>query len=103
MSLPRYAAKRDTSEPGIVEALKRAGFTVERLAKPVDLAVRRHWYPRGANVLLECKTPKPNGTLPERKDRAVQTAFCDAGGALKVGTPEDALTAMAVFELSITP
>lgn len=103
MSLNRYAAKRDAAEPLIVEALQRAGCTVTRLAKPVDLAVRKSWYPTGANLLMEVKTPKPNGKLPERKDRAVQNAFCDGGGAVKVGSPGEALQALHEFELQITP
>lgn len=44
MSIHRYAAKRDLSEPLIVKHLEAAGYEVHRLAKPVDLAVRRGWY-----------------------------------------------------------
>lgn len=34
MSLHRFAAKRDASEPAIVEALEAHGFTVQRLSGP---------------------------------------------------------------------
>lgn len=100
MSLNRYAAKRDISEPPIVEALEAAGYTVQRLAKPVDLAVRKAWYPRGVNFLLECKTPQGKvGTLRVRKEQVTQNAFVADGGAVKVGTPEAALEALHAFEI----
>lgn len=99
MSMHRWDAKRDASEPLIVQGLEAAGYTVQRLSKPVDLAVRKAWYPRGVNFLLECKTPKPNGALPKRKDRAAQNAFCAAGGAVRVGTPEAAIDALREFEV----
>jgi len=103
MSLQRWAAKRDTSEPAIVRALELAGFHVERLAKPVDLAVRRGWYPPGVNVLLEVKTPRGKiGTLVVRATQVAQNQFIDRGGAVKVGTPEAALAAMQIFESRIT-
>jgi hypothetical protein len=51
MSLNRYAKKRDASEPEIVSALLQCGFSVERLDRPVDLAVGF----RGKCWLVECK------------------------------------------------
>lgn len=104
MSLNRYAAKRDAAEPLIVQTLERAGFHVERMAKPVDLAVRKPWYPRGINALLEVKTPLGKiGTLRTRKTQVKQNAFIERGGAIKVGTPEAALEALRMFELLISP
>lgn len=102
MTIHRYAAKRDLSEPLIVKHLEAAGYEVHRLAKPVDLAVRKGWYPRGACLLIECKTPLPNGKLPERKDRAAQNAFCNSGGAVKVGSPGEAIQALRDFENVLT-
>jgi hypothetical protein len=66
MPLPRYAAKRDISEPEIVRALEQCGFSVERMDTPVDLLVsfRQHCW------LVECKTGK--GKL-----NANQKAFLD--------------------------
>ena len=52
MSLNRYAAKRDASEPEIVSALTQCGFSVERLDTPVDLVVGF----RGRTFLVECKS-----------------------------------------------
>lgn len=104
MSLNRFAAKRDESEKGIVSALEAAGYTVQRLAKPVDLAVRRAWYPRGVNVLLEVKTPRGKiGTLRVRKTQAAQNAFVESGGAIKIGTPEAALEALRHWETLNAP
>jgi hypothetical protein len=51
VSLNRYAKKRDASEPEIVSALLQCGFSVERLDRPVDLAVGF----RGRCWLVECK------------------------------------------------
>lgn len=100
MSLNRYAQRRDTSEKSIVDALESAGFDVQRMSKPVDLAVRRTWYPRGVNILLECKTPRGKvGTLRVFKKQVLQTRFIDRGGAIKVGTPEAALEAMHAWEV----
>lgn len=66
MSLNRYAKKRDVSEPEIVSALTRCGFSVERLDRPVDLLVG--W--RGRCFLVECKTGR-------RKLNANQRDFTD--------------------------
>jgi hypothetical protein len=64
MSLLRRNAKRDDSEPEIVEALQRAGASVQRLSgKDIpDLLIG--W--RGSTLLMECKTPQPP---PKRKRR----------------------------------
>lgn len=100
MSLHRYAAKRDTSEPGIVSALEAAGFDVERMSKPADLLVRRPWYPRGVNLVLECKTPRGKlGCLPVDTRQTAQIRFIGRGGAVTVGTPEAALDALREFEV----
>lgn len=52
MSLPRYAAKRDVSEPEIVSALEQCGFSVERMDRPVDLLIGF----RGRTWIVECKS-----------------------------------------------
>lgn len=36
MSIPKYAAKRDKSEPGIVKVLRQCGFSVELTDRPTD-------------------------------------------------------------------
>lgn len=54
--IPRYAAKRDTTEPEIIMALEQMGFHVEQISAPglPDLLISRggQWY------VAECKTGK---------------------------------------------
>ncbi len=59
MTLNRYAAKRDASEPEIVTALKGCGFSVYRIDQPVDLlvGVPGRKGPR-RTFLVECKSGK---------------------------------------------
>lgn len=52
MPMPRYAAKRDRSEPGIVKVLRMCGFCVELMDTPVDALVSF----RGRMWLVEMKT-----------------------------------------------
>jgi hypothetical protein len=52
MSLPRYKAKRDASEPAIVKALEGMGCSVWRMDTPCDLLVGF----AGKNHLAECKS-----------------------------------------------
>ena len=62
----RYAAKRDTTEPAIVDALQRFGCTVIRLSQSgvPDLLVRT---PDGCAHLVECKAPHGTRTPAQRK------------------------------------
>lgn len=67
MSIPRYAAKRDISEPEIVRVLEQVGMTVVRMDKPVDLLAGY----RGVNFLIECKTDRKRGGKNKKtKDQA---------------------------------
>ncbi len=54
MSIQRWAQRRDTTEPSIVDALTRIGVRVWRCSKPFDLLCwsgnpKRFWW-------VECKT-----------------------------------------------
>ena len=82
----RRAARRDTAEPAIVEALQAVGAHVERLHRPVDLLV--HFC--GRWMLLEVKTPKA------RKDarQVAQREFCAEFAVPYVRTPAEALRAI---------
>lgn len=93
MSRNRYAQKRDTTEPAIVEALEKAGWQVWR-ELPVDLLCFR----AGVFKTLECKTPR-NKKLDPRKDkrRVKQDAFIAATGTARVTTPEAALAAVGAI------
>lgn len=62
MTLRSYANKRDANEPEIVEALRKAGCSVVRLDKPVDLLIGY----RGVTHLAEVKTDK--GKLTKAQD-----------------------------------
>ncbi len=93
LSNKRFGAKRDISEPAIVEALEKAGYLVYK-DLPVDLLIRRPADPIGCLYALEVKTPSPSGKLPVRRDRAAQQRFMAETGTQAVGTPEAALRAM---------
>ena len=54
MSINRWDAKRDESEPAIVEALRSVGADVALLKQPVDLLIGF----RGKTYLAEVKTGK---------------------------------------------
>jgi hypothetical protein len=63
MALKRYAAKRDTNEPGIIKGLRSVGATVRTLSEKGmgDLIVGY----RGRNYLLEVKMPGEKLTTDE--------------------------------------
>jgi hypothetical protein len=87
MSLRRYAAKRDFSEPEIVKALEEVGAKVYRKL-PIDLLV----YFRGRFHCLEVKTPgEPKHSSKRCKD---QDAFIAETGTPIVKTPEEAIVAL---------
>lgn len=50
----RRAARIDDNQPEIVDALRRAGVSVEIVGKPVDLLL---WSPKNGLMLMEVKNP----------------------------------------------
>ena len=68
MSLNRHNPKRDANELEIVEALRDAGYWVERLDQPVDLLVGRRGYPHVALIEVKMK----NGKLTDDQLRFFQ-------------------------------
>lgn len=83
----RFAARRDDSEPEIIEALNKAGWKVWR-SLPVDLLL----YHPGRNQfrVLEAKSiGKPLKPKPGPQER-----FVTATGCPIVDNPEDALKAL---------
>ena len=91
MTLNRYATRRDTSEPAIIEALERVGAQVWPLDYPVDLLVRfrERWH------LLECKTRYGKATKGRKdKRQAAQWNFIETTGTPVVTTPMEALQAV---------
>lgn len=91
--MPRFAKKRDHSEPRIVEALEKAGFQVWR-ELPVDLLV---WRPDIGFQCLENKTPTKTGKRRARKDQKAQDEFVKLTGTPVVLTPEEALRALGAI------
>lgn len=95
----RHAAKRDDSEPGIIQALELAGWTVIPISDTgaPDLLCCR----RGVIKLLECKT-EGRGLTP-----AQQKTFARIQGAMVtvhvVRTPEEALYAVRAPVEGILP
>ena len=87
----RWAAQRDKAEPAVVQALRLAGWTVEKVSGPglPDLLCVR----RGVVVLLEVKSTggrmKPAQVKLHARLRAAGLAVA------VVTTPEEALDAVA--------
>lgn len=89
MSIRRQAARRDDNERPIIEALRRAGASVEQLSKRgvPDLLVG--W--RGETFLIEVKTAKGRLTADE-------SAWLESwrGQAVIVRSVEEALAVIGV-------
>ena len=66
MTMPRYAARTDSNQAEIVDALKKIGADVYVLGRPVDLLVGY----RKRNFLIEVKTEtaKPRKDQQEQRD-----------------------------------
>jgi hypothetical protein len=83
----RRAARKDSTQTEIVEGLREAGYRVEIIGKPVDLAVQlknTHW------MLMEVK--RKSGL--RRKDQDSQNSFLDETNTPVVATLEEALDAL---------
>jgi hypothetical protein len=91
MSKLRRAAKADISQPQIVSDLRKAGFDVEILGLPVDLAVRRKNWPPSLFVMIEIKTPRKNGAITLDKRQVRQVEFCRVHGVQYICTSQEAL------------
>ena len=89
-----HNAKRDASEPPIVEALEKAGWEVHR-ELPVDLLCLKRDGDRVKVKLMEVKTAKgkrnPKAVL--RKEQVKQNEFCERWAIPKPTTPMEALLA----------
>lgn len=88
MTIHRWAAKRDLSEPSIRDGLHKAGFlTWQRL--PADLLV---WHPVYGFDICECKT----GNAKTRKDQEEQLRFLAVTQAPIVNTAEQAIEVLTL-------
>jgi len=96
VSLQRYAKRRDTAEPAIIEALEQAGFDVWQRDEP-DLFVRNPSWAPGMVQLLEVKTGRGKKlTVARDKRQEAQRNFIATTGTPIVRTPLEALKAMGV-------
>jgi hypothetical protein len=87
----RWAAKRDSVEAPIIEALEKAGAHIWPLDYPVDLLVRfrETWF------LLEVKTGRgKNLTIAKDKRQEAQINFIQTTNTPIVRTPLEALRAI---------
>ncbi len=93
MSIQRWAARTDTSQQPIVNALRKAGWSVWFIGRPVDLLCWKHG--RGFQ-LLECKTARgkktPKAVIDKR--RIEQNEFIELTGVRRVCSPFEALLAL---------
>lgn len=93
MSVARFAKRTDTTQKAIVEALRKAGWMVWIIERPVDLLC---WKPSKGFHCLECKTPrgKKNPKAVIDKRQVEQIEFIEATGTRRVCTPFEALLAL---------
>ena len=94
MSIKRWDARRDLSQPGIIQAIEAAGFQVWIIGWPVDLLV---WRADKGVKLLEVKTPTRSGKRRARSDQQAQDAFIALTGTPVVKTSEEALRALGAI------
>lgn len=91
MSVKRWATKRDSVEPAIIQALEQIGAEVWALDYPVDLLVRF----QGRWHLLECKTGHGKAQKVARdKRQQAQWNFIESTGTPVVRTPVEAIRAI---------
>lgn len=109
MAKPKYAGRRDYSEPKIVEKLREAGWEVHR-ELPVDTICLKRVSPEQLRrvitqfddgsflliKLLECKTPRgkknPKAVLDKRQKEQIE--FCTRWKIDKPTEPIEALLAV---------
>lgn len=82
----RYAARADGCQTAIVKALRKAGWAVEIIGRPVDLLLAKH----GFTMVMECK----KAGKETRKDQAKQQKFMQDWPGVKAygNDPIDAVT-----------
>ena len=85
----RRAARTDSTQAAIIDALKRVGVAVEIIGKPVDLLLCC----RGETSLMECKNPERTSEDPDSRLTKAQVEFIDRwpGKIHLARTPEEAV------------
>ncbi len=87
----RRAAKVDLAQAEIVEELRRLGYRVEVIGRPVDLLVGLDYSSGTRWRLLEVKTPTKSGKKRIRSDKKKQEDFLRETGTPTVCSLEEAL------------
>ena len=90
----RRAAKVDLAQAEIVEELRRLGYRVEVIGRPVDLLVGLDYSSGTRWRILEVKTPTKTGQRRKRKDQEKQDRFIAETGTPIVISLEQALEAL---------
>lgn len=98
MSIHRYATRRDSAEPAIIEALEKAGWHVWQLDRPCDLLLWKPELGPGVFRMLEVKTGRGKLlTIANDKRQQAQHNFITSTGTPIVRTPLEALRVMGAF------
>jgi hypothetical protein len=95
VSLARFAKKRDTAEPGIIDALEGIGALVYQMDRPADLLVKHReiWH------VLEVKTGRGKSlAIIKDKRQKQQQDFLMLTKTPVVRTPEEALRAIGAMQ-----
>lgn len=90
----RRAARVDLAQAEIVEELRRLGYRVEVISRPVDLLVGLIYSSGTRWRILEVKTPTKTGKRRKRKDQEEQDRFIAETGTPVVTSLEQALEAL---------
>jgi len=94
-----YARRTDTTQSTIIQDLAKTGCHVQIIGMPVDLLVRRYWWPKNVWCLLEAKTPnRAGGRYAPRKDQETQAQFCRDHEVPYTTSSQAALAYLAQFE-----
>lgn len=88
----RHAARTDSNQAAVIDALKKVGVSVEIIGQPFDLLVCC----RGETSLMEVKNPERTSENPESRLTKGQIEFIARwpGKIHVVRTPEEAVRAV---------
>ena len=89
--------RSDNSKAGIVKGLRKLGFIVEIIERPVDVAIRKNSWPDGLFLLAEIKTATKGGKIPHSPRQIAQRDFIAAHGCPYVTDLESAIAALPLL------
>ena len=88
---PKYAARADTTQPAIVDALRAVGAKVLHIKNPFDLLVRYC----GKVFMMDCKTPKSKAGAIRKKPSQLKLE-AEGWPLLYPRSPEEAVRMIGV-------